>query len=54
MAEKRPGLTPVLGEDAEKDLVQWPLDMQKQGLPVGRYIIIQDYQDIHCLMYGSF
>ena len=53
MAQNRPGPTPVLKEATEKDLVQWALAMQKRGLPVGRYIIIQKAQEIHHYMYGS-
>ena len=44
MEEKGPVLTPILGEAAEKDLVQWSLDMQKQGLSVGRDMIIHKDQ----------
>ena len=43
----------MLGKEAEKDLVQWALAMQKQGLPVGRDMIIQKAQEIQCLMYGA-
>ena len=49
MADKRSGPTPFLGEESEKDLFQWALFVQKQGLPVGGYIIIQKIQDIHSL-----
>ena len=39
-----PGTTPVLKEVTEKDLVQWALVMQKQGIPVERGIIIHKAQ----------
>ena len=48
-----PELTPVLGEAIEKDLVQWALAMQKQGLQVGRDIIIHKAKEIHHCIYGS-
>ena len=48
MAENIPGSLPVMGDAPEKDLVQWALAMQKQGLPVGREMIIQKASDIHC------
>ena len=47
VAEKRSGLTPVLGEEAEKGFVHWGLTMQKQGLPVGWGMLIQKAQEIH-------
>ena len=47
MAENIPGSLPVMGDAPEKDLVQWALAMQKQGLPVGREMIIQKASDIH-------
>ena len=53
VAEKRPGPTPVLGEATEKDLIQWALTIQKQGLPVGRDMILRKAQEIHRYMYGS-
>ena len=40
VSEKRPSPTGVLGEDAEKYLVQWSLVMQKHGFPVVLDIII--------------
>ena len=52
MAYNRPGPTPILKEATEKDFVKWALAMQKQGLPVGRDIIIQKAQEIHHYMYG--
>ena len=51
--EKRLGSLTVLGEAAEKDLVQWSLVIQKQGLLVGRDMIIQKASEIHCYMFGS-
>ena len=53
VAYNRPGPTPVMKEATEKDLVQWAHAMQKRGIPVGRYIIIQKAQEIHHYMYGS-
>ena len=53
MAYNRPGPTPVMGEDIEKDLVQCALYMQKQGLPVVWDILIHKAQEIHNYMYGS-
>ena len=47
------GSLPVLGEAAEKDMVQWALAMQKQGLPVGQEMIIQKASGIHRYMFGS-
>ena len=44
---------PVLGEAAGNDLVQWDLDMHKQGLLVGQYMIIQKAYEIHRYMFGS-
>ena len=43
----------MMGEIEEKDLVQWFLSTQKQGLPVGREIIIQKASEIHRYMFGS-
>ena len=43
----------MLGEAAEKDLVQWDLAMQKQGIPMVREMIIQKASDIHRYMLGS-
>ena len=51
--KKRPGLTPVLGEEAEKYFLQCALVMQKHGLPMGRGMIIPNSPEIHCLVYGS-
>ena len=53
MTENSPGPIPVLGEATEKDLVQWALAMQKQGLPVGRDMIIQKASKIHRYMFCS-
>ena len=53
MTEKRPGPIPVLGEAAEKDLVQWALATQKQGLLVGQDVIIQKASEIHHYMFAS-
>ena len=53
MADNRPGYLPVMGEAAEKDFVQWALAVQKQGLPVGRKIVIQKAYEIHRYMFGS-
>ena len=53
LTEKRPGSLPVLGESADKGLVQWTLYMQKQGLPVGREMIIQKASEIHRYMFVS-
>ena len=47
MAEKRTGSFTVLEEEPEKDFAQWSLAMQKQGLPVGREMIIQKASEIH-------
>ena len=47
VAEKRPGSLPVLGESADKDLVQWALFMKKQGLPVGQDMIIHKASEMH-------
>ena len=40
VVEKNPGLTSVLGGEAEKYLVQWALSMHKQVFPVGWDVII--------------
>ena len=53
LAKKSPGSLPVLGEAVDKDLVQWALPMQKQGLPVGREMIIQKNYEINRYMFGS-
>ena len=53
MAKKRPGSLPVMGEAVEKGLVQWALAMQKQGLLVGREMIIQKASEMHRYMFGS-
>ena len=45
--ENRPVQIPVLGEDAQKDLVQCSLAIHKQGPPVVWDMIIQKYQEIH-------
>ena len=37
----------------EKYLVQWVLAMHKQGLPVGREMIIQKASEVHRYMFGS-
>ena len=52
--EKRsPGLIPVPGEVADKDLVKWALAMQKQGLLLGWDMIIHEASEIHRQMFGS-
>ena len=52
--EKRsPGLIPVPGEVADKDLVKWALAMQKQGLLLGWDMIIHKASEIHRQMFGS-
>ena len=51
--EKRPGYLTVIGEASEKYLVQWTLEMQKQGLPVGRWMINQKDYEIYRYMFGS-
>ena len=43
----------MLGEEIERDLMQWDLDMQKHGLLVVQEMIIQKDQEIHRLMYVS-
>ena len=53
VVETRPSSLPVLGEAAEKDLVQWALTMQKQGLPVGPEMITQKASEIHRYTFGS-
>ena len=53
VAEKRPCTLPVLGEAAEKGLVQWALAMQKQGLPVGWEMTIHKASETHRYMFGS-
>ena len=53
MAYKRPGMNPMMGEEVEKYFFQWDLFIQKHVLPVGRELLIQKSQYIHCLMYGS-
>ena len=53
VTEKSPCPIPVMGEAADKYLVQWALIMQKQGLSVGRYMIMQEYYEINCYMFGS-
>ena len=53
MTENRPGYIPVMGEAAEKDLVQWALAIHKQDLLVGRDMIIQKASEIHRYMFGS-
>ena len=45
--------TTVKGGSTYKDLVQWALAMQKQGLTVVRYMIIKNPQEIHRYMFGS-
>ena len=52
MAEKSAGPIPVLVEATEKDLVQWALAMQKQGLPVGRDLMIQKASEICRYIFG--
>ena len=53
VTEKSPCPIPVMGEAEDKYLVQWALIMQKQGLSVGRYMIMQEYYEINCYMFGS-
>ena len=53
MAEERPCYLPVLREAVEKDLVKWALAMHKQGLPMGREMMIQKTSEIHRYMFGS-
>ena len=53
VSEKSPGSLPVMGEAAEKYLVQWSLAMKKHGLLVGREIIIQKAFEIQRYMFGS-
>ena len=43
----------MLVEVADKDLVQWDLEMQKQGLLVGQEMIIQKSSEIHHYMFVS-
>ena len=40
MAEKRPDPTTVMGEEAEKYLFQWYLEIQKKGLQGGVHAYI--------------
>ena len=44
VSEKRPGLNPELGDQADKYLSQWALVMQKQGRPMGQDMIVHKYQ----------
>ena len=53
MAEKRTGSLLFLGESPDKDLLQWALAIQKQGLPVGGEMTIQKAYEIHRYMFGS-
>ena len=53
VAEKRPGSIPVLGEATYKALLQWVLAIHKQGLPVGREMIIHRTSEIYRYMFGS-
>ena len=53
MAEKRTGSLPVMGESAEKYLLQLALAMNKQGLPVEREMIIHKASEIQRYMFGS-
>ena len=43
----------VLGEVADKYVVQWSLAIQKQDLPVGREMITKKASEIHCCMISS-
>ena len=53
LAEKNTAPITVLGEAAEKDLVQWALDIQTQGLPEIQDMIIQKGYEINRYMFGS-
>ena len=53
MSEKSPGSLHVMVEAVDKDLVQWDLVMQKQGILVVREMIIHKDSDIHNYMFGS-
>ena len=53
VAEKMPCSLPVLGETSEKDLVQWSLATQKQGLPMGRETVIKMNSEINRYMFVS-
>ena len=53
VSEKRPVSLSMLGEAAEKYLVQWVLAMQKRGISLGREMIIQKVSEIHRYMFGS-
>ena len=53
VAEKIPCYLSVLVEAAKKDLVQWDLAMQKQGLPVGCEMLIHKDFEIHRYMFVS-
>ena len=43
----------MLGTEADDDFVYWALAIQKQVIPVVREMIIQKYQEIHCVVYVS-
>ena len=43
----------MLVAELEDDLVHWSLAIQKQGLTVVWETIIQNYQEIHGVIYGS-
>jgi hypothetical protein len=38
--KKKPGPQPIIGEEAETDLFEWVVGMQKQGFPVSRDMLI--------------
>ena len=53
MAENSPASINVMTKAPEKDLVQWDLYMNTQGLPVGWDMIIPKSYDINHYMIGS-
>lgn len=53
VVEKRPGPAPVLGREAEEDIRDWALAMQREGYPVDREGLIAKAQEVYAVMYGK-
>ena len=50
---KKPGPNPILTLDNERDLVDWVIAMQKQGLPVTRFMVLEKANEIFHELYGG-
>jgi hypothetical protein len=51
--KKKPGPQPIIGEEAETDLFEWVVGMQKQGFPVSRDMLIVKANQIYQELFGN-